>query len=239
MKKLPTFFSVVALAAATFFASGRAHAQTFSNGTFTNSSVLSLAGTVGNEIYGADFGNGPDETVSHYSFLSDYSSDASNSDITLTGDTGTYGGFLNSTTTGDASFDAVVGSGDYGNNVGILTLNTLTAGTEYEALLLTADDRTSASGGGDVTITDNGLTSDSQNDAFPGGTGTGNQFEGGYITDTFTEAAGQTTHTFTVDGAYINAVLVEQVPATPTWALMGLGLGLLIVGVRNRRASAI
>ena len=224
-----------------------AKAQIFTVGTFTDDSILSSIGSSANEVAGANFNAGPTETINGY-LLTSTSSGGNGDPIDLSGYGAGFSGFLGGngngvlTTTGDSDFDFVVGSGAYSTQTGVITINDLTAGT-YEVLVLSDDDRTDNSGATDVSLEDNSKTSESLYGGFPGGTGNPsspgaatNQFEGAYLTDTFTVAPGQTSHTLTFNGAYVNAILVESVPEPSTDALLGMGLAVLVVALRRRSA---
>ena len=81
-------------------------------GTFTDNTVLGVAGAASNEVYGVDFGAGDQTTANGYTF-GDYST---NGNMTLSGGSG-YNNYLNGVnTTGDSSFDAVLNNGVYGGN---------------------------------------------------------------------------------------------------------------------------
>jgi hypothetical protein len=189
-------------------------------GTFTDNTVLALAGAVSNEVYGVDFGAGAQTTANNYSFA-DYVTSGNMSVITTNAGSGAFGGYMGGegtiATTGDAAFDSVLGNGIYGpgNNTG--TLNNLTVGRAYTVLVLLDDTRGGAAGPfSTFTITDGVTTSPSQLFEFTNGTPS----VGGYIMGTFT--ATTTTQALTVnngESSQYNAILLEKgvlvTPPTP------------------------
>lgn len=180
-------------------------------GVFTDDTVLALAGAVSNEVYGVDFGAGPQTTANNYSFA-DYVTSGNMSVITSNPGSGAFGGYMGgetvAATTGDAAFDSVLGDGIYGpgNNSGML--NNLTVGQTYTVLVLLDDTRGGAAGGSSTfTVTDGVTTSPSQLFEFTNGTPS----VGGYIMGTFTATA--TTQALTVNNgtaSQYNAILLEK-----------------------------
>ena len=230
-----------------------AHAQTFSNGTFTDTSVLGLAGTSANEVYGIALANGTgtQTTANGYTFISSTGSTAQAdvSNINADSSGGTYNAFLQTgsgsdASSGDAVFDSVLNSGTYGGGE-TYTLNGLTGGNTYHLLIFTADNRP-AGGYEKFEITDGTSSSALQLFFYANGNG-GGGVEGGYVLDTFTEAGTGTdlSHAFTVSdpnsGIELEGILVEQVPAVPepgTAALVGFGALSALVCVRRAKASS-
>ena len=109
----------------------------YTTGTFTNNTVLALAGSTANELYGVSLGNSTAQTTTNgYSFAVDSSSHISYSV------SGSYSNFLGGGgTSGDSAFDAVLTHGRVGSGTGALVLNNLTSGVTYQALFLLADTR--------------------------------------------------------------------------------------------------
>jgi len=180
-------------------------------GTFIDNTVLVLAGTPANEVYGVDFGgSGAQTTANGYTFDDNVTS----GNITIGGGLPSYRGFLGDPTanaiTGDAAMDSILTHGFYGNAPG--TLNNLTAGQAYTVIALLADTRGVHPSTDIFNVTDGVTTSPNQVYAFLGGS----PAVGGYIIGTFTASA--TTQTFTlhttIDGQY-NAILLEKFTATP------------------------
>ncbi len=118
----------------------------YATGTFTNNTVLALAGGTANEVYGVSLGNSAAQTTANgYSFAVDSSSNISYSV------SGSYSNFLGGGgTSGDTAFDAVLKHGRTGSGTGALVLNNLTSGVTYQVLFLLADTR---SGVGTRTFT--------------------------------------------------------------------------------------
>lgn len=181
-------------------------------GTFTGNSVLALAGTPANEVYGIDFGgSGAQTTANGYTF-DDY---ATTGNMSIAGGTATFGGYMaGGATTGDASLDTMLTDGLYNSgpaNPG--TLNNLTIGQKYTVLVLLDDTRGGSAGPSPTfTVTDGVTTSPSQQFQFANGSPS----VGGYILGTFTATA--TTKTLTVqDGgnSQYNVVLLEKFAAVP------------------------
>jgi hypothetical protein len=178
------------------------------NGTFTDDSVLSLAGAVSNEVYGVDFGgSGAQTTANGYTF-NDY---ATSGNMSVAGSPPSYGGYLTGgATTGDAALNSILTHGVYGGTANTGTLNNLTVGQTYTVIALLDDTRGSAAGGTTFTVTDGVTTSPSQQYAFANGSPT----VGGYIIGTFTATA--TTQPYTienlsaVENSQYNAILLEK-----------------------------
>ena len=175
-------------------------------GTFTDNTVLALAGTPANEVYGVDFGGSSAQiTTNGYSFDDNVTS----GNMTIGGGLPSYGGFL-TVTTGDAAMDSILTHGFYGNAPG--TLNNLTVGQAYNVIALLADTRGVHPPTDIFNVTDGVTTSSNQTYSFSGGS----PAIGGYIIGTFTASA--TTQSFTVhttvDGQY-NAILLEKFVAVP------------------------
>ena len=160
------------------------------HGTFTDSSVLALAGAVSNEVYGVDFGGSGVQTVSGYTFV-DY---ATSGNMSIAGSGfGLYGGYLTGgATTGSAALNNMLTHGLYGGTANAGTLNHLTVGQTYNVLALLTDTRGGAAGGTAFTINDGVADSPSQAYAFANGS----PAVGGYILGTFT--ASSATQAFTV-----------------------------------------
>jgi len=180
-------------------------------GTFTNDTVLSLAGTVSNEVYGVDFGgSGAQTTANGYKFA-DYAT-SGNMSIAGTG-FNLYGGYLaGGATTGDTALNSILTHGLYGGVVNAGTLNNLTVGQAYKVIVLLADTRGGAAGGSTFTLTDGVTTSPSQQYAYANGSPS----VGGYIMGTFTATA--TTQPLTVENGQntqYNAILLETDPNPP------------------------
>lgn len=152
-------------------------------GTFTNDTVLALAGTPANEVYGVDFGgSGGQTTANGYSF-GDYQSSGN---MSVADNPSSYGGYITGgATTGDGALDAMLTSGVYGggNNTGVL--NNLTIGQTYHVLVLLDDTRGSAAGGSIFYGTEGVTMSPGQPYAFANGS----PAVGGYMLGTFTAAS--------------------------------------------------
>ena len=183
-------------------------------GTFTNNSVLSLAGAVSNEVYGVDFGGSGSQTTANGYKFSDY---ATSGNMSIAGSGyDLYDGYMTSgATTGDAALNTLLAFGLYGGTANTGTLNNLKVGQAYTVLALLDDTRGSAAGGTTFSITDGVSFSPSQAYAFADG----EPAVGGYILGTFTATA--TTQAFTienlsgVENSQYNAILLETNP-TPT-----------------------
>jgi len=162
-------------------------------GTFTDNSVLNLAGTVSNEVYGVDFGGSGAQTVNGYSFA-DY---ATSGNMSIAGSGfGLYASYLTGgATTGDAALNNLMTHGLYGGAANTGTLENLTVGQTYQVLVLLADTRGGAAGGTTFTINDSLANSPSQQYAFANGAPS--MAMGGYILGIFTATA--TTQAFTVN----------------------------------------
>lgn len=164
------------------------------NGTFTDNSVLAKVGAASNEVYGVDFGAGPQTTANGYTF----------DDFQTTGNATLAGGTLNVASgyylstgggsTGDAALNAVLDTGYFGDVGTYCLLNNLTVGQKYTVLALAAD--TSGIGGAAQFRETDFLTySLAQPFTFTGGTPS----IGGYVMGTFTAAA--TSQIFTMRSA--------------------------------------
>jgi hypothetical protein len=204
-------------------------------GTFTDNSVLALAGAVSNEVYGVDFGAGPQTTANGYTFA-DYATSGNMSVITTNAGSGAFGGYMGgestAATTGDAAFDSVLGNGIYGPAANTGTLNNLTVGQAYTVLVLLDDTRGGAAGPSSTFTTTDGVnTSPSQLFEFANGTPS----VGGYIMGTFTATA--TTQALSVQtggNSQYNAILLEKgilvtTPKPPTLGAPKVSGGNLIL----------
>jgi alpha-L-rhamnosidase len=176
-------------------------------GTFTDNSVLALAGPASNEVYGVDFGgSGFRTTANGYTFQDNVAS----GNMSIAGTPLNYASYLTGgATTGDAALDSMLTHGAYGATANSATLKNLTIGQTYKVLALLADTRGGSPGGTFFTINDSLADSPSQAYAFPNG----GPAVGGYILGTFTASA--TTQTFTVKNGpnpntQYNVVLVEK-----------------------------
>jgi alpha-L-rhamnosidase len=183
-------------------------------GTFTNDTVLSLAGAVSNEVYGVDFGGSGAKTTANGYRFADYVT-AGNMSI-AGGGFGLYGGYLTGgATTADAALDSVLTHGLYGSAANTGILNNLTVGQTYTVLALLADTRGAAAGGSTFTVTDGVTTSPSQAYAFANG----EPAVGGYIIGTFKATA--TTQAYSIENlasaenSQFNAILLEKSAAAP------------------------
>ena len=180
-------------------------------GTFTNNSILALAGAASNEVYGVDFGGAGAQTVNGYAFA-DY---ATSGNMSIAGGGfGLYGGYLTGgATSGDVGLNSLLTHGLYGGAANTGTLNNLTVGQTYKVIALLADTRGGAAGGTTFTINDGLSDSPSQTYAFANGTAS----VGGYIVGTFTATA--TTQAFTVKNGLntqYNVVLLARSNGTIT-----------------------
>jgi hypothetical protein len=191
------------------------HAAGTYNSPFADNSVLALAGTPANEVYGVDFGgSGQLTTDNGYSF-DDYAT-TGNMSVASAG-LGTFGGYLGGATTGDGNFDLILNNGIYGGAAGTGTLNNLTVGQTYTVLVMLADTRSSGAGGSTFHVTDGATVSPAQRYAYANG----QPKVGGYIMGTFTAQA--TTQPLTVlldtGGSQYSAILLEKgiapAPAIP------------------------
>lgn len=193
---------------------GSVNSITFNNETFTDNSVLSLAGSASQELYGVSLGDEKSETTANGYKFSSYPS----SNISY-GGSGAYSPgaiFLGGGgTSGDPNFDAILNNGELGINNGSLILSNLTAGTSYHVLFLEADTRNGGEAGRAFTIGwcgTNLVTSPSQVYAYAGGTPS----LGGYIMATFTATASTQIFTNMASGYgyQLNGVLVVQSPVS-------------------------
>ena len=196
-------------------------------GTFTDNSVLALAGTPANEVYGVDFGgSGLQTTANGYTF-DDY---ATTGNMSIAGGgVGLFGGYMTGgAATGDAALDSVLTFGLYGGSANTGTLNNLTVGQAYRVLVLLDDTRGGSAGSSSTfTVTDSVTTSPSQLFEFANGSPS----VGGYIMGTFTATA--TTKALTVrngGASQYNAILVtKSVPVPPTLGTVKASGGNLIL----------
>jgi hypothetical protein len=177
------------------------------NNTFTNNSVLALAGSVANEVYGVNFGVGLLTTANGYVF-DDYQT-AGN--MSVAGSLNAYSGYLAANSTGDGYLDFMLDNADWGTSANTAILNNLTVGQSYTVLVLLADTRPVADGS-TFHVTDGLTVSPDQRYAYANGS----PAIGGYIMGTFTAAA--TNQPLTVlnsSGTQYQAILLEKGPATP------------------------
>jgi hypothetical protein len=177
------------------------------NNSFTNNSVLALAGSVANEVYGVNFGVGLLTTANGYVF-DDYQT-AGN--MSVAGSLNTYSSYLTNNTTGDGNFDFMLNNGEWGTSANTATLNNLTVGQAYTVLVLLVDTRPVADGSA-FEVTDGLTVSPVQPYAFANGS----PAIGGYIMGTFIAKA--TTQPLTVlnnANSQYQAVLLEQGFAPP------------------------
>jgi hypothetical protein len=186
------------------------------NGTFSDNTVLALAGSVANEVYGVDFGgSGTQITANGYTFEDNVAS----GNMTVASNPSSYPFYMSGTsapgaTTGDGAFDQILTYGLYGQTANTGTLNNLTVGQTYTVLVLLDDTRGPAAGGNVFYVTDGETVSPGQQYAFANGV----PEVGGYIMGTFTaQATTQTLNIFNVLGAatQYNAVLLETGSAPP------------------------
>lgn len=197
------------LALASLFIASAASAANITwgvQGTFTDNTVLALAGPAAREVYGVDAGgSGAQTTVNGYTFA-DY---GTSGNVTITGGPSSYNNFLGGGgSTGDNALDNLVNYGVYGSTMPG-TLNNLTVGSSYTAIALLSDTRGAHPSSDTFNVTDGVTTSPNQVYAFSGGS----PAVGGYIIGTFT--ANATTQTFTVHataGGQYNAILLISNP---------------------------
>jgi hypothetical protein len=182
------------------------------NGTFSDDSVLALAGAVSNEVYGVDFGgSGTQTTANGYTF----NDNVATGNMSVAGNPSSFGGYItDGATTGDPALDTMLTYGLYGGTGNSGTLNNLTIGQTYTVLVLLDDTRGSAAGGSVFHVTDGVTVSPGQEYAFANGT----PKVGGYIMGTFTAQA--TTQPLTVlnvlgAASQYNVVLLEKGIAPP------------------------
>lgn len=256
MKLLPAPLAVVLVGVATITT---VNAQILANGTFSNDSVLTLAGTPSNEVYGVAFGanglsNSSSVTTSNgYVFSADPVNGGPANVSYDGGRNAQAGGASGSGTplaTGDPNLATALNGFEVpANGPNALVLNGLTAGLTYNLLVLDDDNRgPTITGNRTFTLTDSNGSApvsatqqfefDSENAA--GGT-PGNPNFGGFIEDTFTA----TGTSYTVDitqgnGGQLNGLLLETVPsAVPepsSYTLILLGLGLMALVYQRRGA---
>ena len=180
------------------------------NSSFADDTVLGLAGTVANEVYGVDFGGSGFQTTANGYTFDDYAG-TGNMSIVSSG-LNIYGGYLaGGATTGDGALDVILANGVYGSSANTGTLNNLTVGQTYTVLVLLDDTRTSP-GGPNFQITDGVTSSPLQRYAYVNGS----PAVGGYIIGTFTAQA--TTQPLTVingGNSQYNGILLEKGIAPP------------------------
>jgi len=203
--KITKIASSLGLASLFALSTGQAAPITWgATGTFTDNTVLVLAGPAAREVYGVNVGGaGAQTTANGYTFDDNVTS----GNMTITGGPSSYGGFL-TVTTGDAAMDIILANGFYGGNIPG-TLNNLTVGASYTAMALLADTRGVHPSTDIFNVSDGATTSPNQTYSFSGGS----PALGGYIIGTFTASA--TTQTFTVNasaGGQYNAILLISNP---------------------------
>jgi len=186
------------------------------NGTFSDNTVLALAGSVANEVYGVDFGGSDSQTTANgYTFNDNVSS----GNMTVASNPSSYPFYMSGTsapgvTTGDSAFDAILTYGLYGSGANTGTLNNLQKGQTYTVMVLLDDTRGPAAGGSVFYVSDGFTVSSGQQYAFANGV----PEVGGYIMGTFTaQATTQPLTIFNVLGgaSQYNAVLLETGIAPP------------------------
>lgn len=206
-------------------------------GSFTDNTVLTLAGAAANEVYGVDFGAGVQTTANSYTF-SDYTA----GNMTMSGPSSSYNGFLGNSTTGDSSFDTVLANAIYGGGFGQPgglggTLNNLTVGQNYTVMALLVIPWNQ---GATFVLNDDISDSPSQQYGY-------NTYDsvnpvalpGGYIMGTFTaDATTQALNIITTPGASSQyaAILLEAapVPEPGVCALFGGGV-MLLFALRRKK----
>jgi hypothetical protein len=235
--KLP-FVKMLALGGVSLFTLSVTQAQItwVSNGTFTSDSVLTLAGTTANEVYGVDFGgSGTQTTANGYTFA-----DYGNGNMSIAG--GGYGLYNNylggGGATSDTGFNNILNYGLYGSSANTGTLNNLTVGQTYYVLAILADTRGAPTAGAEFYATDGISDSPDQQEAFTGGS----PALGGYSLGTFVATATAQAYslvTQTTQGNFgnsqYNAILLETVPEPTTLALMGGGALTLLMALRRKK----
>lgn len=182
------------------------------NNTFSDDSVLALAGPVSNEVYGVDFGgSGAQTTANGYTFDDNVTS----GNMGVGNNPSSYGGYMTGgATTGDPALDTMLTFGLYGQTDNTGTLSNLTVGESYTVLVLLDDTRGAAAGGSIFHVTDGITVSPGQQYAFANGS----PEVGGYIIGTFT--AQETTQPLTIlnvlgAASQYNLVLLEKGIAPP------------------------
>ena len=181
------------------------------NSSFLDNTVLALAGSAANEVYGVDFGgSGLQTTANGYTF-DDYAS-AGNMSIAGSGLVD-FGSYLGSATTGDGALDIVLNNGVYGTAANTGMLNNLTVGQTYTVLVLLDDTRSTGAGGPDFYVTDGLTVSPNQQYAFVNGVPN----TGGFIMGTFTaQSTNQPLTVLNSSGfSQYNAILLEKGIAPP------------------------
>lgn len=232
-----TIMKMLAVGGSGLFAFSSVQAATITwtaQGTFTDNSFLSVAGTPANQVYGVDFGgSGTQTTANGYSFT-DFAT-SGNFSVAGTG-TGLYGGYLTGgATTGDTALDSVLTHGLYGGpgNTGIL--NNLTIGLTYTVLVLLDDTRGAAAGG--TVFHANDGTSNSPDQAYS--FANGSPSVGGYILGTFTaDATTQALSVLNVSqvvNSQYNGILLGLAPVPEPTTVALLGGGILLIGALRRK----
>jgi len=204
----------------------------WTNGAYTDNTVLSFAGTTGQVLYGVNLGGSALTTANGYAFQAGNSGSV------------TYVGFDiaspflggGSGTSTDTNFNSILGDANFfntGDNT--YTLNGLTAGVTYNVLFLMADTRTEEGiPGRSFIIGSESTTSSSQVYAFASAVPS----LGGYALGTFTATG--STEVFNRNGTdgQLNGILVAAVPEPSTSAMLILaGLGAVALLHKQRTSS--
>jgi hypothetical protein len=191
--------------------------STFTSGNFTDDSVLSLAGSPFQELFGVSLGDGTARVTANGYQFGGYP----NANVNYSSGE-TYDGFLNGGgTSGDSAFDIVLNDAELGLSSGTLILSNLAVGVTYNVLFLEADTR-SGMGARTFSITTGSLTSPNQSYAYQGGSPS----LGGYVLCNFM-ARGSTQAFINNQGNYgyqLNAILVAKAPANTPAAIVSLNL---------------
>lgn len=181
--------------------------------------------TVGTLVEGVNMGgttSALDTTVNGVLFSSDSSLLGSNSNSD----------FLDGSSTGDAAYDALIGSLDYGDGTSFsLTLGGLTAGSIYQVQAWFTDLRDGKAGRNMILSDGNGNTA-SLNAAGAGGLG---QFAlGTFIADATTQELKLASPGF--KNVHLNGFQVRDVPAPAPLLLMGIAVLGMGAAFRRRRS---